>query len=145
MSRIVTLLSSALMVACLGACAGTRSVPPRVDHIRLEVSDMRASVVFYRDMIGLRPRSLTEDFSVLDAGNLGVFLSAKPWAWVPPRAKDTQPGWGMYPHFEVDDVEALVARLKAAGCKIVQEPERHSFGTEAFVADPDGYVWALVH
>jgi uncharacterized glyoxalase superfamily protein PhnB len=45
----------------------------------------------------------------------------------------------------VDDVEALVARLKAAGCTIVQEPKRHTFGTEAFVADPDGYVWALVH
>jgi uncharacterized glyoxalase superfamily protein PhnB len=51
----------------------------------------------------------------------------------------------MYPHWEMADVEALVARLKAAGYRIVQEPEQHSFGTEAFVADPDGYVWALIH
>ena len=50
----------------------------------------------------------------------------------------------MYPHFEVDNVEALAARLKAHGYTIVQEPQQHSFGTEAFVADPDGYVWALV-
>ena len=78
--------------------------PPRVDHIRLEVSNMQASVVFYRDMIGLRPRSLTKEFSVLDADNIGIFLSAKPWAWLTPRGQDERAGWGMYPHFEVEDV-----------------------------------------
>ena len=137
------LLLSALVVGCLGACAATRGGPPRVDHIRLEVSNMQASVAFYRDMIGLRPRSLTKDFSVLDAANVGIFLSANPWGWVTPRGKGERAGWGMYPHFEVANVEALAARLKAAGYQIVQEPQKHDFGTEAFVADPDGYVWAL--
>jgi hypothetical protein len=27
---------------------------------------------------------------------------------------------------------------------IVQEPRQHGWGTETFVADPDGYMWALV-
>ena len=144
MNAFVKLLSSALVVGCLGACATTRSEPPRVDHIRLEVSNMPAAVVFYRDMIGLRARSVTKDFSVLEAANIGVFLSAKPWGWLTPRAKDERAGWGMYPHFEVANVKALIARLRAHGYQIVQEPQKHSFGTEAFVADPDGYVWALV-
>ncbi|MGO8705460.1 MAG: VOC family protein [Candidatus Brocadiia bacterium] len=144
MNAFFKLLSSALVVGCLGACAATRGEPPRVDHIRLEVSNMPASVVFYRDMVGLRERSVTKEFSVLEAANIGIFLSAKPWGWLTPRAADERPGWGMYPHFEVDNVRQLAARLKAHGYTIVQEPQQHSFGTEAFVADPDGYVWALV-
>jgi catechol 2,3-dioxygenase-like lactoylglutathione lyase family enzyme len=145
MSAFIKLLSAMLVVGGLGACTATRNqLPPRVSHIRLQVSNMQASVAFYR-MIGLRPRSVTEDFSVLDAANLGVFLLTQSWSWMPPLPKDAQPGWGMYPHFEVDDVEGLTARLKAAGYKVVQEPEHHTFGTEAFVADPDGYVWALIH
>ena len=143
MKKMLMLFSSVLVVACLGACATTRVGPPRVDHLRLEVSNMQASVAFYRDLIGLRVRSESAEFSWLEAGNMGVALSARPWAWVTPRGKDERAGWGMYPHFEVDDVEALAAKIKAAGYKIVQEPEKHSFGTEAFVADPDGYVWAL--
>jgi lactoylglutathione lyase len=138
-------MSSVLVVGCLGACAAPRSGPPRVDHIRLEVSNMKASIAFYHDMIGLPIRSESADFSWLEAGNTGIALSANPWGWLTPRAKGERAGWGMYPHFEVDDVEALTAKLKAAGYKIVQEPEKHSFGTEAFVADPDGYVWALVN
>jgi catechol 2,3-dioxygenase-like lactoylglutathione lyase family enzyme len=144
MSRWVKALLLAVVVGCLSACATARSWPPRVDHIRLQVSDMKASVAFYR-MIGLQPRSLTDNFSVLDAANLGIFLTTESWGWLTPRAPGEPAGWGMYPHLEVDDVEALTARLKAAGYKIVQEPERHTFGTEAFVADPDGYVWALIH
>ena len=73
-----------------------------------------------------------------------IFLSANPWAWLTPRGKDERAGWEMYLHFEVDNVEALTAKLKAADYQIVQKPEKHDFGTEAFVADPDGYVWALV-
>jgi catechol 2,3-dioxygenase-like lactoylglutathione lyase family enzyme len=144
MKAFVKLLSCVLAAGCLSACATTQSQPPRVSHIRLQVSNMQASVAFY-EMLGLRPRSVTDDFSVLDAANLGVFLTTRSWDWLAPRARDERAGWGMYPHFEVEDVEALTARLKAAGYKIVQEPEHHTFGTEAFVADPDGYTWALIH
>ncbi len=55
--------------------------PPRVDHILLNVSDMEASIVFYRDMIGLRLKSLGSGFSVLEAGNLGICLTTSTRAW----------------------------------------------------------------
>ncbi len=124
------------------AHAGETQVPPRVDHILLTVSDMKASVAFYRDMIGLRVRSLGFRFTTLEAGNLGIYLSTsrRPWET---QEKSGHPGSGMYPHFEIEDVPALVQRLKDAGYKIIQEAETHDFGTEAFVADPDGYTWAL--
>jgi hypothetical protein len=28
--------------------------------------------------------------------------------------------------------------------RIVRDPRRYGWGTEAFVADPDGYTWALI-
>jgi uncharacterized glyoxalase superfamily protein PhnB len=51
----------------------------------------------------------------------------------------------MYPHFEVADVATTVERARKAGYKIAQEPRKYSWGTEAFVTDPDGYVWALIN
>ncbi len=144
MVAIMRILALSSVIGLLTGCAtGRAGGPPRVDHLRIEVTNMQASVAFYRDLIGLRPRSVTADFSVLEAANLGIFLSASPWPWVSPRGKEERAGWGMYPHFEVADVRALTERAAEAGYKVVQEPKDHSFGTEAFVADPDGYTWAL--
>jgi catechol 2,3-dioxygenase-like lactoylglutathione lyase family enzyme len=123
--------------------ATTPGAPPRIDHILLEVSNMEASIAFYRDMMGLRPKSLSVNFSTLEGANVDIYLSTSPWAWKAPRGKDERLGLGMYPHFEVASVPEITARLKKAGYKIVQEPREYGWGTEAFVADPDGYTWAL--
>lgn len=123
--------------------AAESQVLPRVDHMLLNVSDMGASIAFYRDMIGLRVKSLESGFSVLEAENLGIYLSTSRRSWEPQQGKDPHLGLGMYPHFQVDNVQGLVDRLKKAGYKIVQEAQVHDWGTEAFVADPDGYTWAL--
>jgi catechol 2,3-dioxygenase-like lactoylglutathione lyase family enzyme len=45
------------------SCGAPRAEIPRVDHIRIEVSKMKAAVAFYRDMIGLRVKSYSPDFS----------------------------------------------------------------------------------
>ncbi len=50
----------------------------------------------------------------------------------------------MYPHFAVSDAAAIVDRARQAGYRIVQEPKKYGWGTEAFIADPDGYIWAFV-
>ncbi|HEX4665473.1 MAG TPA: VOC family protein [Chthoniobacterales bacterium] len=120
------------------------SQPPRVDHILLEVKDMKASVAFYRDLLGLRVKSEKPDFTLLESGNVGVFLSTGHWEWDEARPKNARPGWGMYPHFDVADVAEVIERARKAGYRIAQEPRKYNWGTEGFVADPDGYVWALV-
>jgi uncharacterized glyoxalase superfamily protein PhnB len=35
-------------------------------------------------------------------------------------------------------------KARQAGYQIVQEPKKYDFGTEAFIADPDGCTWAFV-
>lgn len=118
--------------------------PPRVDHILIEVKDLKTSLAFYRDALGLRLESSSRTFATLRAANLGVFLWTKHWDWEAPRGEQPTPGFGMYPHLEVPDVPGAVTRLRAAHYKVLQEAHEYRWGTEAFVADPDGYVWALV-
>lgn len=48
------------------------------------------------------------------------------------------------PHFKVANAGAIVERARRAGYKIVQEPRKYPWGTEAFIADPDGYIWAII-
>ena len=73
-----------------------------------------------------------------------MFLSITHWDWEQKRPTNARPGWGMYPHFEVADVAAIVEQTRKARYRIAQEPRKYSWGTEAFVADPDGYIWALI-
>jgi lactoylglutathione lyase len=118
--------------------------PPKIDHILLEVADLNKSIAFYHDLLGLHIKSQHKDFVMLESANVGVFLWSKRWDWEKPRATDERQGLGMYPHFQVKNVSEVVERARKAGYRITQEPRHYLWGTEAFVADPDGYIWALV-
>jgi catechol 2,3-dioxygenase-like lactoylglutathione lyase family enzyme len=118
--------------------------PPKIDHILLEVSNLTPSIAFYRDFLGLHLKSRIFGFAMLESGNVGVFLWSRHWNWEKPRKSGEQLGLGMYPHFEVSDAAATVEKARQAGYRIVQEPRKYNFGTEAFIADPDGYTWAFV-
>jgi lactoylglutathione lyase len=121
-----------------------REAPPLVDHILVEVSNMKASLAFYRDLLGLRLKSGEGDFVMLEAGNASIALWTKHWDWEAAKSPTQQPGFGMYPHFKVADAGAVVERARRTGYKIVQEPKKYPWGTEAFIADPDGYIWAII-
>lgn len=44
----------------------------------------------------------------------------------------------------VDDTDALFARAKAAGAKILEEPTNRDYGSRDFVcADPEGNIWSF--
>jgi catechol 2,3-dioxygenase-like lactoylglutathione lyase family enzyme len=137
------------LAVLFAGCARSPAPPagnlPAVDHILLEVSDLKASIAFYHGLFDLRIKSNDGHFAMLEAGNTRIALWDKHWDWEAPRAKDERLGLGMYPHLRVADVEKFVHRAREAGYKIIQEPRHYLWGTEAFVADPDGYIWALVN
>ena len=81
---------------------------------------------------------------MLESDNVGVFLRNSRWDWEKTRRSGEQLGLGMYPHFEVSDAATTVEKDHKAGYRIVQEPRKYDFGTEAFIADPDGYTSAFV-
>jgi hypothetical protein len=66
------ILSSASVVA-----ADTESpmrTAPKVDHILLEVSNLDVWIAFYRDLLGLRLKSRSHDFVMLESDDVGIFL-----------------------------------------------------------------------
>jgi catechol 2,3-dioxygenase-like lactoylglutathione lyase family enzyme len=112
-----------------------------VHHILLTVKDLDTSIRFYRDVLGLTLDQQYKTFAMLRAGEFGVYLSTKPWSF---DKQSPEKGAGIFPHFEVDNMAALVSRLKNNGVKMLQEPKAYSWGKECFALDPDGYQWSFV-
>jgi Glyoxalase/Bleomycin resistance protein/Dioxygenase superfamily len=65
---------------------------PKVDHILPEVSNLDASIAFYRDILGLRLKSRSHDFVMLQSDNVGIFLWSGRWDWEKPRSNDERQG-----------------------------------------------------
>jgi lactoylglutathione lyase len=103
----------------------------------LQVSDLRRSLGFYRELLGfeLTYAFLSEaepEFVALEVEGGSLGLGAETEA-VEPRSTSI---W-LY----TDDVDAAVAELRAAGVRIITEPADQPWGERvASVADPDGYV-----
>lgn len=136
--RILTLL---ILLAPIGAAAQA----PAVDHILFEVKDVERSLKFYHDELGLEIKSRHGDFVILKTANVDIALWGDHWKWSPPPpGSGERPPAGVYPHLAVKDVRGTVSKLEKAGYRVVGKPQWHTYGTEAFVADPDGYVWSFI-
>jgi len=134
-----------LTIGCMNRAELPAGSLPVFDHILYEVSDLNTSLAFYHDFLGLRVQSNDGHFAMLQAGNMNVALWDKRWDWEQPHAKNSPPGLGVYPHLKVPDVKDTVNRARQAGYAVIQEPRHYNWGTEAFIADPDGYILALVN
>ena len=121
----------------------------RVTLLTLGVTDLDVARRFYVDGLGWRP--------LLDAGE-AVFLQVGPglvlslWGRADlAREAGTSAGPVEPPPFSLahnvateDDVQRVVADLRAAGGTVVSEPARASWGgVTAYVADPDGFRWEV--
>ena len=105
--------------------------------IMVVVKDMKRSVAFYRDVLGLKLDYESPHWSQLNAGNIPIGLH--------PEGKEVHvnPGTGVSFGFYVPDVLKAAAELKARGARMLMEPRKENFGWLAIVADPDGYAIQL--
>jgi predicted enzyme related to lactoylglutathione lyase len=95
---------------------------------------------FYRDTLGLTPRSDRPDFINFDWH--GVRLSVSVHDRVHGESRDPL---RMMVNLAVDDIRAMHARLAAAGVNFTRPPEREDWGGwVATFADPDGNVLQLM-
>ncbi|MBX9624276.1 MAG: VOC family protein [Gemmataceae bacterium] len=105
---------------------------PALFMTELAVSDFAASVVWYRDRLGLR-------VILLDVANGFALLQGDAGGRLALKAGTPAPG-GVTLHFEVADLAAELARLGPSGVPVRDSPEGYR---EAFVRDPDGYAVGL--
>ena len=112
----------------------------------LIVSNVEASVAFYRDVLGFTVAQTVPDvpplvFAIVQSGSVEVFLNAPEPAYAEyPALKDRPIGGTLTLFIEVVDIMSLHASLKDR-VMIVMPLEKKWYGvTEFAIADPDGYL-----
>ncbi len=126
-----------------------------VDHVAITVRDMERAIRFYRDLLGCSVLGQL----VLDEGTFKLVYLRKGRAYIelfahrssPPAGEGTgepqQEGRPGFQHlaFQVDDVDAVAARLAAAGVSFTTHPTDATGNVRlAFFRDPDGNTLELV-
>ncbi|MGE5708119.1 MAG: VOC family protein [Bacteroidota bacterium] len=116
-------------------------------HVRLKVRDLERSIAFYTQHFdfSLRrrkstPRGSQLAFLAMEGTPTEIELAYLPWD--PDFHVDEDI---LHLAFSVPDIQEAVARLRAAGVPITEEPMQLGGGTWiAFVEDPDGYEIELI-
>ncbi|MGM7637003.1 VOC family protein [Bacillus sp. Hm123] len=110
-------------------------------YVILYVSDHIRSMTFYKDILGLPIRGEHETYVEFETGSTILAINTR---------EDVQeitglsiPKQGVSQTFElgfvVDDVEAMIEKLREQGVQILVEPVAKPWGqVVAYVADPDG-------
>ncbi len=114
--------------------------------VSLTVEDVAASSGFLREHFGFHEQSAADGFASLtreDAGMTVVFLR-RGLATLPADQRDERAA-GLILAFDVEDLEAELARLEAEGVVITMPLTAEDWGERAFqVRDPNGVIVQLV-
>ena len=116
----------------------------KVDYVMVRVSDMRRSVAFYRDTLGLPLKFESPGWSEFETGatTLALHASAPPAAGSQ-SANQTAPAAGTCAlGFSVPDLNSTYVELRGRGARFVVPPtEQPNEGIRLAVCiDPDGFT-----
>jgi catechol 2,3-dioxygenase-like lactoylglutathione lyase family enzyme len=128
---------------------------PRIKVLTLGVSDLEASLAFYRDGLGLPTKGIVgeelEDGAIVFF-NLddGLMLALYPIASFAKDAKikatEARPGAVSIGHVvkSKEEVDAVMKQAEAAGARIT-DPAHDRFwgGYSGYFQDPDGHLWEI--
>ena len=109
--------------------------------VRYMVHDIDAAIAFYTTHLGFRIQTRAAPaFADVVRGDLRLLLSARTSSAGRPMPDGRQPepgGWNPI-HLIVDDIEAEVARLRAAGVPFRNDIVRGPGGAQVLIDDPSG-------
>ena len=110
-------------------------------HVRYMVDDVEAAIAFYTKHFGFDVlNDYSPAFADVQRGNLRLLLSGPTSSAARPMPDGRQPqpgGWNRI-HFIVDDLEADVARLRAAGVPFRGDIVKGPGGSQILLDDPAG-------
>jgi catechol 2,3-dioxygenase-like lactoylglutathione lyase family enzyme len=113
--------------------------------VRYLVDDVDAAVDFYTRHFDFTVLNAFPAFADVQRGNLRLLLSGPQSSAARPMADGAQPvpgGWNRI-HFIVEDLEAEIARLEAAGVPFRNEVVTGPGGAQAMAVDPAGNLVEL--
>ncbi len=110
-----------------------------LNHLTLAVSNLPASIAFWRDLLGLRLHAQWHTGAYLTCGDLWLCLSYdETRQFIPPQNSD-------YTHYafsvEPEHFDAVAQKLKDAGVTFWKENK--SEGASFYFLDPDGHKLEL--
>ena len=114
--------------------------------LNIVVRDVRTTAAFLETVFGMGIHRLSADFAIVTYGDAvfqlhsdGTYASNPLLALLP---ENPPRGAGIELRLYDSDPEAAAARAEAAGGTILQPPTDKPHGLrEAYLLDPDGYVW----
>jgi catechol 2,3-dioxygenase-like lactoylglutathione lyase family enzyme len=110
-------------------------------HVRYMVDDVEAAIAFYTKHFGFDVlNDYSPAFADVQRGNLRLLLSGPTSSAARPMPDGRQPqpgGWNRI-HFIVDDLEAEVAVLRAAGVTFRGDIVKGPGGSQILLDDPAG-------
>ena len=109
--------------------------------VRYQVKDVSRSVDFYTQQLGLKlDRKHLPAFAQVSAGNFKLVLSGPgaSGSRAMPNGREQEPGGWNRIMLEVDNLAALIERLKASGFHFRNEMEEGPGGKQIQLEDPDG-------
>lgn len=115
----------------------------RVNYIIIFVSEMKRSIAFYRDMLGLNLKYETPEWTEFESGETTVALHISEQSDPDQKDKNQNIAGQCRPGFSVTNLDALHEKLISHGTRCVQQP-KESFGARiAQYLDPDGLAVSI--
>jgi catechol 2,3-dioxygenase-like lactoylglutathione lyase family enzyme len=122
------------------------STPEDMVNVRYMVDDVQAAIDFYTRHLGFALRfSAAPAFADITRGGLRLLLAGPQSSAGRPMPDGRKPGPGGWNriHFIVPDIEAEVARLRAAGVRFRNDILTGPGGKQILIEDPAGNVVEL--
>ena len=107
----------------------------RVGAVIVLVSDMDTSISFYRDVLELPVKTISNDWTEFFSSGTVIALH--------PAKSTVRPSSSLLIGFMVSDMEAVANKLKNKNVKFFKEPKEESFGKHAIIEDPDGHLISI--
>ena len=106
-----------------------------VTNVMCHVTDMKASIQFYKDVCGFKLKAANDFLTQFDLGN-GINLSLHPSRGVLKKTDSQSAGWTLTA--QVNDIVDARKRLEQAGAKVTREFHDVPGFVLLDIEDPDG-------